>query len=175
MLNVAASNRALSRLRHAFLRPSHGVQAPEAGKSREHCRLGILENRKLGTVFSASTMNTTNLTSAQLNGILSIADDAIICVDGAQTIILFNQGTERIFGWAAQEVRGRDLNLLMPQRYRHEHGKHIENFDKSKQHARQMSERRAIFGMRKDGTEFPAEASSSKLEELEVNGNLVQQ
>jgi PAS domain-containing protein len=43
-------------------------------------------------------MNTGNLTSAQLNGILSIADDAIVCVDGQHKIILFNQGAERLCG-----------------------------------------------------------------------------
>jgi PAS domain S-box-containing protein len=113
---------------------------------------------------------TSSLTSAQLNGILSIADDAIICVDSAQNIMLFNHGAERIFGWQANEVIGRALGLLMPQRFRQGHDKHIESFGKSKQNARQMAERREIFGVRKDGTEFPAEASISK---LEVKGSLV--
>ncbi|WP_292932115.1 response regulator [Noviherbaspirillum sp.] len=105
-----------------------------------------------------------NLTSAQLNGILSIADDAIICVDSAQRIILFNQGAERTFGWSAEEVKGKPLNLLLPPRYHAEHGKHIDRFDKSGLTARKMAERQAIYAVRKDGTEFPAEASISKLE-----------
>ncbi len=109
------------------------------------------------------TMNNA-LTSAQLNGILSIADDAIICVDATHRIILFNQGAERTFGWKADEVAGKELNLLLPPRYHGEHGRHIERFDRSGQSARKMAERRAIYAMRKDGTEFPAEASISKLE-----------
>lgn len=115
-------------------------------------------------------MSTPNLTSAQLNGILSIADDAIICIDSTQKIMLFNKGAERIFGWQAAEVIGSDLNLLIPMRFRHGHGKHIDNFDRSSQHARPMAERQEIFGMRKDGSEFPAEASISK---LEVAGSLI--
>ncbi|HJV86359.1 MAG TPA: response regulator [Noviherbaspirillum sp.] len=108
-------------------------------------------------------MNNT-LTSAQLNGILSIADDAIICVDGMHRIILFNQGAERTFGWKAAEVHGKELNLLLPPRYHGEHGRHIERFDRSGQSARKMAERQAIYAVRKDGSEFPAEASISKLE-----------
>ncbi|KRB93797.1 response regulator [Noviherbaspirillum sp. Root189] len=109
-------------------------------------------------------MNSGNLTSAQLNGILSIADDAIICVDGQHKIILFNQGAERLFGWTAREANGLDLNTLLPQRHHATHRNHIANFDRSGQSARRMGERRAIFAMRKDGTEFPAEASISRLE-----------
>lgn len=115
-------------------------------------------------------MPNSSLTNAQLTGILSIADDAIICVDGAQKIILFNQGAERVFGWAAEEAMGQHLNLLLPPRYHSGHGKHIENFDRSGRSARKMAERQAIFAMRKDGVEFPAEASISK---LEVEGDVI--
>jgi PAS domain S-box-containing protein len=108
-------------------------------------------------------MTAISLTTTQLNGILSIADDAIICVDAEQNIILFNQGAERVFGWKAKEVVGQNLDMLLPPRFRPQHGKHIERFDKSGDDARQMAERGAIFGMRRDGTEFPAEASISKL------------
>ena len=115
-------------------------------------------------------MPNANLTTAQLNGILSIADDAIICVDGTQRVILFNQGAERVFGWTAQEVIGGELNRLLPPRYHAGHGKHIDNFDKSGRSARKMAERQAIFAVRKDGSEFPAEASISK---LEVGGDVI--
>ncbi|HVL75455.1 MAG TPA: response regulator, partial [Noviherbaspirillum sp.] len=104
-----------------------------------------------------------NLTSPQLNGILSIADDAIICTDGAQRIILFNQGAERVFGWSAEEIIGKELTELLPERYRASHGAHIERFDKSGEAARKMAERRAIFARHRDGHDFPAEASISRL------------
>ena len=104
-----------------------------------------------------------SLTFAQLNGILSIADDAIICVDSALKIILFNHGAERVFCWGADEVTGQPLNLLLPQRYHADHGAHIEHFASSQDSARQMAERRVIYAKRKDGSEFPAEASISKL------------
>jgi PAS domain S-box-containing protein len=115
-------------------------------------------------------MPSSSLTSAQLNGILSIADDAIICVDSGQKIILFNQGAERLFGWRADEANGRPLNILLPERYHAGHGAHIDNFARSGASARQMAERRVIFAARKDGSEFPAEASISK---LEADGDLI--
>ncbi|HJV53799.1 MAG TPA: response regulator [Noviherbaspirillum sp.] len=115
-------------------------------------------------------MTNANLTTAQLNGILSIADDAIICVDSKQRIILFNQGAERIFGWSEDEAIGQHLNVLLPSRYHAEHGKHIDSFDHSGQYARKMAERRTIFGVRKDGVEFPAEASISR---LDVEGGVI--
>ncbi|HZW22746.1 PAS domain-containing hybrid sensor histidine kinase/response regulator [Noviherbaspirillum sp.] len=109
-------------------------------------------------------ITSSSLTAAQLQGILSIADDAIISVDSEQRIILFNQGAERVFGWKAEEIIGKDLNKLLPPRYHEGHGKHMETFDRSGQAARKMAERRAIYAMRRDGTEFPAEASISKLD-----------
>ncbi|MGH9884076.1 MAG: ATP-binding protein [bacterium] len=100
---------------------------------------------------------------AKFAGILGIAADAIITVDQAQRIVHFNQGAEQIFGYHARDVMGRHLALLIPARYRGAHDQHLERFARSPEGARRMGERREIFGLRGDGTEFPAEASISKL------------
>ena len=101
---------------------------------------------------------------ARFEGILEIAEDAIISVNSAQRIVLFNQGAEKVFGYDAAEVIGQSLNLLLPQRFAHAHPKHIEDFSKSPDVSRTMGQRREVFGRRKDGSEFPAEASISKLD-----------
>ena len=105
-----------------------------------------------------------DLTAAQLQGILGIADDAVVCFDRDQRIILFNHGAEMIFGWTAQEALGQTIDLLLPPRHRAGHGKLVQGFRQSGEIARRMGERNSISGVRRDGTEFPAEASISKLE-----------
>jgi PAS domain S-box-containing protein len=96
--------------------------------------------------------------------ILDLADDAIVSVDLEQRIVLFNQGAERIFGYTAQEVLGQSLNILLPERLHAIHHRHIQNFKESPVSARRMGERSEILACRKDATEFPAEASISKVD-----------
>ena len=100
---------------------------------------------------------------ARFAGILDIAADAIIAVDESRHIILFNKGAEQIFGYSTKEVLGRPLDLLLPSRFVEAHRRHIHAFAAASEPARRMSERREVFGQRRDGTEFPAEASISKL------------
>ncbi len=79
---------------------------------------------------------------AMLAQILSIAADAIITVDETQRIMHFNQGAEQIFGWAAAEVVGRSLDVLLPERFRQAHGVHVRQFGAGVETARRMGHRR---------------------------------
>ena len=101
---------------------------------------------------------------ARLSGILKIVPEAVIAIGDDMNIRLFNQGAERIFGYSAKEVLWRPLEILMPESFRDAHRKHVEGFDRSEDTYRLMDERQEIAGLRKDGTEFPASASVSKLE-----------
>jgi PAS domain S-box-containing protein len=95
--------------------------------------------------------------------ILRIAEDAIISVDATQSIVLFNHAAERIFGYRAEEVLSQPLEILLPRRLRHSHGAHMREFGTSADTSRVMAKRGEILGQRKDGTEFPCEATISKL------------
>jgi PAS domain S-box-containing protein len=105
--------------------------------------------------------------SDPLARILDLADDAIISTDSDQRIVLFNQGAERMFGYTAAEVEGKPLEILLPPNLAEIHHRHIQEFAGSEVTSRRMGERSVIHGCRKDGAEFPAEASISK---VDVNG-----
>ncbi|WP_293125972.1 PAS domain S-box protein [Microcoleus sp. bin38.metabat.b11b12b14.051] len=110
------------------------------------------------------------LSQARFAGILEIADDAIISVDANQKIIMFNQGAESIFGWTAAEAIGQSLNLLLPEAFATSDSHLVTNFGGGVKQARKMGNRKEIFARRRDGTEFPAEASISQ---LEVAGEII--
>jgi PAS domain S-box-containing protein len=101
---------------------------------------------------------------ALLAGIVQLAADGIISIDDEERIHLFNAGAEEIFGYTADEVLGRGLDVLIPDRYREAHrAEHLPHFARAHETARRMGARREVFGRRKDGTEFPAEVAISKV------------
>jgi PAS domain S-box-containing protein len=100
---------------------------------------------------------------AKLAGILAIAGDAIISIDEDHRITLFNKAAERLFGYSQGEMIGQPMDLLIPTRFRRTHDRHIERFTSEPDIPRRMSEQREVPGRRKNGEEFPIEASISKL------------
>jgi len=99
---------------------------------------------------------------AEFHVMLEVVLDAVVSVDEAQKIVEFSQGAEVVFGYAEREVFGEHLTILMPERFRSSHDESVRSFGESSVVARMMGERTQIFGLRKDGSEFLAEASILK-------------
>jgi len=115
-----------------------------------------------GTELREQTDEAVRWAESQISAILTIAADAIIFVDDSQHITVFNDGAEAIFGYSKSEMVGQPLERLIPVRFRTPHRKHVSEFASAAMRARKMGERQEIFALRKDGTEFPAEASIAK-------------
>jgi PAS domain S-box-containing protein len=126
------------------------------------------ESRLVSTVIDISTWKAKEQeaqnSQARLSAILSIAPSAIISIDAKQRITLFNESAERLFGYTHAEIVGQPLELLIPERFRRTHRGHVDGFWAGPQNYRRMGERQSVAGLRKDGSEFPAEASISKTE-----------
>ena len=105
-----------------------------------------------------------------LIGFLALSSDAVLATDDEQRLVFFNAGAERIFGWRAEEVDGRPLTMLLPERFRGGHHAHVHTFGASHGRARTMGERQQIVGLRKSGEEFAAEAS---IQQIHVDGRSI--
>jgi PAS domain S-box-containing protein len=100
---------------------------------------------------------------ARLRGVLDSAMDAIITIDERQHIVLFNAAAEAMFGCSQQDAVGAPLNWLIPERFRAGHGDHVRSFGETPTATRRMGEQRIVTGLRRNGEEFPIDASISQL------------
>lgn len=98
----------------------------------------------------------------QYRDLFESAADAIIGVDAAGRIALFNGQAEALFGYSRNEVIGRSVTLLMPARFQDGHASKMQGFALGSVSRSLVTSPSPIAGVRKDGTEFPIEVTISK-------------
>ena len=144
-----------------------GTEFPIDASISQHMEDG----RKLFTVILRDITERTKAedllarSEARLRGILDSAMDAIITVDERQHIVLFNHAAEVVFGCPRDQAIGAPLVWFVPERFRAGHGEHVRRFGSTGPTSRRMGAARVVTGLRRNGEEFPIEASISQTAE----------
>jgi PAS domain S-box-containing protein len=98
------------------------------------------------------------LSSGTLETFLSLMPDAAVAVDSGGVIVAVNVRVQTFFGYSADELVGKPIELLVPERFRHAHRQHRAAFS-SDPHARPMGAGLDLYARRQEGSEFPVDIS----------------
>src|SRR5258706_16141150 len=93
-----------------------------------------------------------------MRALIETAVDGAILIDARGVVLMFNPACEKLFGYSADEVIGKNVKMLMPEPYRHEHDRYIANYLDSRK-PKIIGIGREVVGLRKDGSTFPMDLS----------------
>src|SRR5260370_681080 len=93
-----------------------------------------------------------------MHALIETAVDGAILIDARGVVLMFNPACERLFGYFADEVIGKNVKMLMPEPYRHEHDGYTANYRNSRK-PKIIGIGREVVGLRADGSTFPMDLS----------------
>ena len=99
-------------------------------------------------------------------GVLDAAPDAMLIIDASGTVRFANRQVSALFGYPNESLIGRSIEILMPERFRHRHVGHRQDYLDNLR-VRPMGVGLELFGRRQDGSEFPVEISLSPIADEE--------
>jgi len=140
--------------------PSSPLFAAEVARGLTFAALGV------GIAWFGERLRTTRLDAARreahLESILATVPDAMIVIDERGAIQSFSSAAERLFGYSAGEVVGKNIRMMMPSPYREDHDGYLERYLRTGER-RIIGIGRVVVGERKDGSTFPMELAVGEM------------
>jgi PAS domain S-box-containing protein/diguanylate cyclase (GGDEF)-like protein len=139
--------------------------ALERARLHEHLEKLVQER----TAALSAEVAERKLVETRFRDLLEFAPDAMVITDRSGKIILVNAQTEALFGYRREELLGKQLEVLLPERFRGRHAGHRASYFAAPR-PRTMGESLDLYGRRKDGAEFPIAIS---LGSLKTDGDIL--
>lgn len=143
-------------------------QAAEGARAMHALLLTGIDVRVKRETAAAPDANT-----SRYRALVDLAYDAIVTMNEQHNITLFNRAAENLFGYTAAEVLGKPIVTLLPEKFRADHRRKVQQFaDTYQPSVRQatppkMDDTNSVFGQHRDGSIIPVEIAVSK---IELNG-----